>query len=208
MTWLEDMVVVLKTVERNADGTIPTEAYLGAIDKFPPIYEALFSVQMVVGILKKDITNGAAEVRKAAASMGEHGATLNSMCSHVVQTMTVEGARKSKDNGAKALLWLNRASTFMTRLMRGLADGLAPKEAAAKAYGDILKPYHGFMTSKVVGTAMGLVPNIETILKKLDLPTEEEGKRQMDAFLALMEPLTQEVMAIIDSHGINFPDKV
>ena len=210
MTWIADMMVALETVKRNPDGSIPTELYLQCLEKFTPVYDSLFSVQMVVKILKNDIINGVAEVRKGAAAMGEKGASLSSLCTHAVETSGVEAIRKSKDNGAKALLWLNRASTFMTRLMRGLADGLPPKEAAAKAYAEILKPYHGFMTSKVVGTAMGLVPSIEVICKKLEWAGMDDpgGKAEMDAFLALMEPLVAEVMALVEAHNLNFPDKV
>ena len=151
---------------------------------------------------------------RAAAARSPAAGTLQGLVAHSIATLGIEGirtsdhARGAKADGAKSLLWLNRASTFMTRLMRGLADGAEPKAAAGSAYSEVLRPYPGFVTSRVVGTAMGLCPPMKSILSKLELPDEGEAQVQLSSFLALMEPLTAEVMELMVSSGINFPDKV
>ena len=114
----------------------------------------------------------------------------------------------AQGNGGKALLWLNRASTLITAIMRGIYEGKDPKVAAGEAYETVLKPYHGFMTKKVVGTALGICPAKEAILQKLQLPTEEAAKEQIAAFLKLMEPLLAAIMAVILKYDIHFEDKV
>ena len=214
-TWLQRMqALLLPCCDHGADGAIPTDAFLEAVEQFPELYEAIFSVQMIVGILRKDVLNGVAEVRAAATAAGAAGRPLQGLVAHRIDAIGVEGIRTSDHSrgsaadGAKSLLWLNRAATFLARLMRGLADGVEPKAAASAAYTHALGPYHGFMTSKVVGTAMGLCPPRETILRKLDLPSEEEASAQLAAFLARLEPLVANVGALMASNGLDFPDKV
>ena len=77
-TWLEEMTVALRRLKVGRDGSIPTAAFLDVVDRIPPVYEALFSVKLVVGILQKDLTNSAGAVRKAAAAVpGKGGKTLH-----------------------------------------------------------------------------------------------------------------------------------
>jgi hypothetical protein len=207
-TWLQEMVVQLDGLEYGPEGQIPTDQYLRVISAIPPVYEALFSVKMIVGIMKSDITGGVSEVQTAAAEVPDgRGETLQGMVEYHIATSGLEGIRtskaKGKVSGSLALLWLNRASSFMTGLMHGLAEGKEATVAAADSYDEIticigsrrglhmtagtfsyryetvLKPYHGFVARNVVGTAMGLCPPMEVILQKLQLPNKEEGIRQM-----------------------------
>ena len=180
------------------------------MDAVPRVYAALFSVPFVVSLLQKDMTNGAKHLRAAAAAVPAGGGdTLQGVVAHEVSSLGVDpGIRRSLDCGAISLLWLNRASAFITRLIRALADGRKPNEAAAEAYAQVLAPYHAFVTRNVVGTAMGLAPPKDAILQRLELPSEAVATEQMLAFLARMEPLVDAVRAIIESHGLDFSDRV
>ena len=176
----------------------------------PAVYSVLFNVKMVVGILEGDINHGAKELTRALAEMGDEAATLQSIMTAVIRDKGgVEGVRTSKEpTTCKSILWLNRATTFITMFIRGIHDGKESKVASSTAYDTILKPYHGFMTKKVVGTAMGLCPSADVIRTKFNLPDEAAAAEQMGAFLALMEPLTAAVLALIEKNGLNFDDKV
>ena len=117
----------------------------------PAVYSVLFNVKMVVGILEGDINHGAKELTRALAEMGDEAATLQSIMTAVIRDKGgVEGVRTSKEpTTCKSILWLNRATTFITMFIRGLHDGKESKVAASTAYDTVLKPYHGFMTKKV-----------------------------------------------------------
>ena len=55
---------------------------------------------------------------------------------------------------------------------------------------------------------MGLAPPKDAILQRLELPSEAVATEQMLAFLARMEPLVDAVRAVIESHGLDFSDRV
>jgi hypothetical protein len=107
-------------------------------------------------------------------------------------------------NGVVGLLWLNRALHYITLMVKGLHEGATSKEAARAAYNGALKPYHGWVTSKFVGAAMGMCPDKSDILKKLGITHPDELQR----FIGLLEPIVHETLALLDSSGCNFPDKV
>ena len=83
--------------------------------------------------------------------------------------------------------------------------------AGAEAYATILKPYHGWMISKVVGSAMSSAPKKEVILDRLGHPdkplTDEEAKAQLAAFVTPMKALVTKISDFLEKEGCNFPDK-
>jgi hypothetical protein len=172
-TWLQAMATALEACQVDEQGNIPADAYLAAMEKIPPVYEALFSYKMVVNILKKDIFNAAQSVREGAHAVPPPSTgvvTLNMMVMHELRCVgnstsntehtpsprlphllpaprrhahrlkNVSGIEKDKSCGSHSLLWLNRASTFMTTFMRGMYDGAEPKAAAQAAYAKVLEP--------------------------------------------------------------------
>ena len=119
---------------------------------------------------------------------------------------------KDDKTGTRALLWLNRATTFITLLIDKVAEGKEPSAAAKETYQDVLKPYHGMMTSMVVGKAMSAAPKKEVILDALgpaDRPlTEDEAKVQMEAFLTPMKALVGKILKFLEAEECNFDNKV
>ena len=107
---------------------------------------------------------------------------------------------------------LNRATTFITLLIDKVAEGKEPSDAASTTYKDVLKPYHGMMTSMVVGKAMSAAPKKEKILEALgpeDRPlTEEEAKVQMAAFLTPMKALVTKILDFLKAEECDFDVKV
>jgi len=141
-TWFEDMIEALSEVKRDAHGNIPSEQYCNAIARIPGIYDALFgNVPPVVSVLKADIENGVLRVRNAcaAAPVGKKE-TLQAMCTHLIDTVGAEACRNDNTSGIRCLLWLNRASTFITQLIKGILEGDEPHVAADKAYVAFLQP--------------------------------------------------------------------
>lgn len=208
-TWFEDMIEALSEVKRDAHGNIPSEPYCNAIARIPGIYDALFgNVPPVVSVLKADIENGVLRVRNAcaAAPVGKKE-TLQAMCTHLIDTVGAEACRNDNTSGIRCLLWLNRASTFITQLIKGILEGDEPHVAADKAYVAFLQPWHGWMMGKFVQQVMYAAPPKEKMFRWLELPSEEEALKQMREYVALMEPICSEILAFMEEIQCNWPDK-
>lgn len=198
-TWLQDMARALEAcpLTGGADGSIPMDAFLVVMECIPPVYDTLFTYPRTVMTIKRDIYHGAQSMREAAAEVpppSSGGATVKYMIFHELRVHGVEGIRQDRKCGSHSLLWLNRASSFLCSLVRGIHSGKEPKVAASDAYKAILEPFHGWVTKKLQGTAMGLCPSKEAILANLGLFSEVEASAQLEAFLRLMEPLNAAVL--------------
>ena len=158
--WMANMMTHLASVVREPAGDVQTASYLAVLAAVPPIYDQLFPAA-VSGIMKGDITGGVATVREAMAAIpnGE-GATLLGIVKHQISTLGPAACAAAKANATKSLLWLNRAATFISQLLRALAMGMDSDKAAYMAYSNVLKPYHGWMTEKIVGNAVSYGPAV------------------------------------------------
>jgi hypothetical protein len=204
MAWFETMGKELDAVIRT-DADIMTMSYIGVLQAVPPIYDKLFPVA-VAGIMKGDITNGCQVVTQAMAEVpGGKGATLKGMIQHHIETLGPQKCAAAKANGTKSLLWLNRAATFISRLLRLLIEGKSSSEAAYAAYEEVLKPYHGWMTQQVVGNAVSLGPNREKIFTQLEI-TQEQAEKIVPDFCDKMEKLTTEVKEFLVANNAFFTD--
>ena len=72
----------------------------------------------------------------------------------------------------------------------------------------VVDRYHGWLTSKAVGTIMTAAPKREKILETMGIMNEAQGKEAVGPFLTLIEPIVADIIAMMDELGCNFPDKV
>ena len=153
MSGFEHIGKEMDGVIRTPEGDIMTMSYIGVLQAVPPVYDKLFPMA-VAGIMKGDITNGCQVVTETMAEIpGGKGATLLGMIQHQITTLGPEQCDAAKTNGTKSLLWLNRAASFICRLLRLLSEGMESNDAAYKAYEEVLKPFHGWMTQQACGGA-------------------------------------------------------
>eukprot|EP00326_Haptolina_ericina_P007043 CAMPEP_0181208404 /NCGR_PEP_ID=MMETSP1096-20121128/22099_1 /TAXON_ID=156174 ORGANISM="Chrysochromulina ericina, Strain CCMP281" /NCGR_SAMPLE_ID=MMETSP1096 /ASSEMBLY_ACC=CAM_ASM_000453 /LENGTH=207 /DNA_ID=CAMNT_0023299465 /DNA_START=31 /DNA_END=654 /DNA_ORIENTATION=+ len=203
MSWFEHIGKEMDGVIRTPEGDIMTMSYIGVLQAVPPVYDKLFPMA-VAGIMKGDITNGCQVVTETMAEIpGGKGATLLGMIQHQITTLGPEQCDAAKTNGTKSLLWLNRAASFICRLLRLLSEGMESNDAAYKAYEEVLKPFHGWMTQQVVGNAVSLGPARAKIFELLDL-TPELAAEQVPAFCDKMEALTADVLKMLVDNRANF----
>ena len=206
--WLEKMIIALTKVKRTRDG-IDVPSYLEAMESIPEVYDVLLSLQVVTSFMRRDLHGHVATVRKAAAQVpGNGGATLQGIVRHALANYDHQSLARSTTSMVGGVLWLNRATTFISAFIRGLADGLPSREAAGAAYDSTLRMYHSLMTAAFVSRAMTLCPERDKIIERLRLPSEEVGREQLAAFLGLMEPLVEEIRSFLDASGANFPDRI
>ena len=207
--WLEKMIVALSKVKRMPDGGIDTSSYLAAMSHIPEVYDVLLSLQVVTSFMRRDLLGHVATVRAASPQVpGGRGRTLQGIVRYALDTHDHKELARKTTSMVGGVLWLNRATTFIAAFIRGLADGLPSREAAAAAYDNTLRMYHSAVTAAFVSRAMSLCPDREKIIERLNLPSEEVGKQQLDAFLGLMEPLVEEIRGFLDAMGANFPDRI
>ena len=162
--------------------------------------------------LKSDIENSLQQVKErlVATNLDPAKVTLRELLENELKP-EVYGMEKCRDRKARSavigLLWTNRAVGFVVTFVRSLHDGKSSKDAAGDGYAT-LKKYHGFFTSKAVGTIMTAAPKREEILSKLGLTGEEMVKEKAGAFLGLIEPIVADIIKMMDELGTNFPDTV
>ena len=206
-TWVERMITALKRVKRTRRG-IDTASYLEAMETIPEVYDILLSLQVVTAFMRRDLHGHIANVRSAARSVPNgQGDTLQGIVKYALDTYDRRELAKKTTSMVGGVLWLNRATTFISVFIRGLADGLPSERAAKQAYAG-LKPYHTAFTSAFVSRATSLCPERSKIIEKLRFASEAASKQQLSAFLGLMEPLVEEIRAFLDHVGANFPDRI
>jgi len=208
------MVELLKAVDRSPSppGNINCATYLAAVDNISKVYDALFSIEMARRQLKSDIENSIDQIKERllATRLDPRTTTLRELMENELKP-EIYGPEKCRDRKARSavigLLWTNRAVGFVVVFMRGLHDGLSAKDASNMAYAT-LKQYHGWLTSKAVGTIMTAAPKRETILETMGIASEAQGKQLIGPLLELIEPLVADIIVMMDALGCNFADKV
>jgi len=213
-TWIPEQLELLKAIDRQdtPKGNINCATYLAMVDNISKVYDALFSIEVARRQLKSDIDNSIEQIKErlVATNLDPKNTSLRELIENELKP-EVYGPEKCRDRKARSavigLLWTNRAVGFVVVFMRGLHDGNSAKEAAGKAY-DTLKQYHGWLTSKAVGTIMTAAPKREKILETMGIMNEAQGKEAVGPFLTLIEPIVADIIAMMDELGCNFPDKV
>lgn len=207
-SWLQDMAQRVRQIERDPDGQITTASFMNVCEGNQPIFSILFSgplTQTVGSQLMSSNKDGVAQVRKDAEEAGDAGKALILLIRHQMAALGAERCGKPGErNATKSILWLNRELVFISMVLRLMASGKESGDAGYQAYQVVIKPYHPWVVQKVVGAAVGNVPSIQDILAKLNIPSKEEGLRQVDEFCNLMEALSSEVSSILEKEGANF----
>jgi hypothetical protein len=212
-TWLMRMIGLFQRIQREpvSRGAIQCASYFAALDEMSGVYDMLFSVAPVRNQLKSDLANNLGEVKErlAAAGMDAHTTTLRTLLEHDLKLLGVDKIRLHKHRSAIwGLLWVNRASIFIFAFLREIIKGRTGKEAVDTAY-ETLSPYHGFLTRKFVGLAMTVAPmRRDDLIVKMGLPDEAMTLREGAAFLALGEPIIQDITAMMDELDTNFLDRM
>ena len=77
----------------------------------------------------------------------------------------------------------------------------------SETYTAVLKPFHGWFTSKAAGMMMGSCPSREALTTTFGFETWRCQKGHGQVCRA-SRPLITTMQAVIDAHGCDFPDKV
>ena len=164
---------------------------------------------MLAGQLKGDINNSLNTVKKQYEANKEKFTTIEKMIELEVKTRGKKECFKDKTSACIGQLWTYRAMNFLCTFMEYLVKGgLTPGQCGKQTYKDCLERYHGWLARTAVGNAMGWCPTRENIIEKFLFETDAEMIEAANRYIAVLRPLLNQVIAIMDKNDVNFPDKV
>ena len=205
-SWLDLIAFEAGKIEKTEAGEISLEGFISAFHhRFITVYDVLFG-GMMGNQLKSDLEGNFDNLvaRKSAETPGIEGTIKSEM-----ESKGAKACKKDSKGPVMALLWSKRAMDFIVTFVELLIENkMTPSECSSKIYQEKLKPYHGWFTSKIVGTAMGMCPTREDIMKKFTFTSEDEMTAAMGRFVKVMRPLIDQIHAALEAAGANFPDKV
>ena len=105
------MVAALRAVRRYRGGGIESLSYVEAMEAIPPVYDALLSLSVVTGFMRRDLHAHAANVRRSARGIPHgRGSTLQGIVSHALATHERHALARTTSSMVGGVLWLNRVS--------------------------------------------------------------------------------------------------
>ena len=196
-------------IQTLPNGEYNTQSLLAWADLVPKIYESIFSSTTVINQLKSDLNNSIKTVRHVFAADPTANVGLQTMVRREVAEKTLAVVRKDKTSAVIGLLWMKRAMQFMLEFLKNTVANpdKTTKQCAQETYAAVLKPYHGWLTSKAVGFTMGWTPAKVDLIQKFGY-TNDTFQVKMTAFLAVFEPIITTIHTFLDGIGANFPDTV
>lgn len=209
--WLDEMAHHISLVlpsPGTAGEDVDTAKFLQAVtERAGRVYDLLFG-SLKGGQLRRDVNGNITKLTdhfKANA-----GATsLSKMLKDEIDSKTLAKCKKNGNGPVLAFLWFKRAQDFLCSLIeRFIEDAKEPSAYCSETYTAVLKPFHGWFTSKAAGMMMGSCPSREALTTTFGFETWEEAKKAMGRYAAQVRPLITTMQTIIDSHGCDFPDKV
>ena len=96
------------------------------------------------------------------------------------------GAVLGNPSGAIAVLWIRRLLQFSAAVLQRVLEGSAIDVAMEQAYGDMLRPFHGWMLRKAFGVAISRVPPSAVVWDSL-VPGCATEDQSLKAVLAASE---------------------
>ena len=209
-SWLDQMTFHGGKIKLTAEGEIPTDQWLNAFcDRADKCYDILFGGGMLAGQLKGDINNSLTTVKKQYDANKDKFVTIEQMIEIEVKARGKKDCFKDKTSACIGQLWTYRALNFLCTFMEYMVKGnLTPSQCGKQTYKDCLERYHGWLARTAVGNAMGWCPTREKIIESFLFKTQEEMAEAANRYIAVLRPLLNQVIAIMDKNDVNFPDKV
>ena len=214
MMWLTVMEsrvdLCLKEFESNP--RLDMDKYLNLCIVLEDVYNTFFPMP-VSYILKNDLKNGEKVIRESSMNDDPNGERkkeyifLEDMVDNQIQLYGRYECENRYVNGTKSLLWMNRGLQFFHTLIRNLLQNIPSSEAGYKTYEEVLLPYHGWMTQKVVGNALSYAPPISNILEKIGVD-EREGRQRFETLQTKLKLVSDMVTDLLIRYCANFQSKV
>ncbi len=168
-SWLTDVTKLVDAIHLDANGNLPTAAFLRAAKRFPDIFEILFGEGRVSAQLRADVEGNVDSLQAIYDHDPDAFPTLN--LAPVTGPGGVEGQVK--------LLWLQRGLFWLYKLVQEVLA--RPDETVStvawSSYENTLGKHHNWLVRKFAGVAMGVAPDRPDLLVSLGARTCGGGCR-------------------------------
>ncbi|VWU50780.1 glycolipid transfer protein, putative [Hepatocystis sp. ex Piliocolobus tephrosceles] len=207
------MKIIKKKVLECIDGdNISVLKLCNLCEAIYPIYSNVFGKGFISNYLMKDLQTSSEKVLKAIEKVPEETKYVSMLYEYNIKKYeSIEKLKKDLSNGIVSFLWMKRSIEFIvTFLEKCYITNYSSdvKSCATEAYNEVLKKYHGCITSKFVKLVLNLTPSREKLTKGLGLSSEEEAKRVIAQCIFVAKPMINDISKTIELHNCNFPDKI
>ncbi|WVZ95516.1 hypothetical protein U9M48_041269 [Paspalum notatum var. saurae] len=118
-----------------------------------------------------------------------------------------QGTAKKTNSCTRAIIWLSRSINFSKYLLERLlkAPESSLEEIVEEAYGNILKPWHGWISSAAYKVALKLIPEREVFVGQLmgDCQDIEVLAEDAKMLAYAVQPLLEEIDAVLAKHNLD-----
>ncbi|KAF3767346.1 glycolipid transfer protein [Cryphonectria parasitica EP155] len=176
----------------DADNNISTKEFIEATESLVVIFDYLKA--SAFSPVKSDISGNATKIDTRFKEAPAESATL--------QDLVKNELKSKKHTATEGLLWLTRGLDFMYQALSANNKNSSEELSVSftNAYGETLKPHHGFIVKKVFSAAMGFCPKRADFYKEVGKDTPpEKFQGQMDPWLAGLEKIVGILKPFMDS---------
>ncbi|KYK59626.1 HET-C2-like protein [Drechmeria coniospora] len=177
-------------IDAAKDNAIATTEFLAAAESLTTIFDVLGSVAF--SPVKSDMNGNIKKLRDRQLASPAESENVQDLCRNELKT--------KKHTATEGLLWLVRGLEFTCiALSQNVAK---PSEELADsfrgAYGQTLKPHHGFLVKPIFSAAMGACPYRKDFYAKLG-SDESKVKDDLRVYLAALEKVVTILKGFLES---------
>ncbi|TVY13491.1 Pleckstrin homology domain-containing family A member 8-like protein [Lachnellula arida] len=176
-------------VDKEKDNAISTTEFLEAAESLTTLFDVLGSVAFTP--VKSDMLGNVKKIRDRQLAAPLESATL--------QDLVINELKTKKHSATEGLVWLVRGLDF-TSIALSQNIAVATEELSVSfrnAYGNTLKPFHGFLIKPVFSAAMSACPYRKDFYAKLGVD-QEKVLSELRVWLASLEKILAVLKGFLD----------
>jgi len=176
-------------VDKEKDNAISTTEFLEAAESLTTLFDVLGSVAFTP--VKSDMLGNVKKIRDRQLAAPLESVTL--------QDLVINELKTKKHTAAEGLVWLVRGLDFTSiALSQNIAISTEELSTSFRnAYGNTLKPFHGFLIKPVFSAAMSACPYRKDFYLKLG-EDQEKVLSELRVWLAALEKIIAVLKGFLD----------
>ncbi|SPJ10232.1 glycolipid transfer protein, putative [Plasmodium sp. DRC-Itaito] len=177
-----------------------------------PIFNKIFGNGFLGDTLKKDLKNSSSQVQRAIEKFPEETKYVSMLYSYNINKYeNMQKLKRDLDNGIISFLWMKRTLDFIITFLEKCYITYNETKlsiCAQEAYNEVLKKYHGFITTKIVKLCLKLSPTKEILTKKLGFENHQQASTVLEKCLSITKPLVRDISVTIERFKCDFEEKI
>ncbi|KAM4064698.1 glycolipid transfer protein (GLTP) domain-containing protein [Hirsutella rhossiliensis] len=177
-------------IDAQKGNAIATTEFLDAAESLTTIFDALGSVAF--SPVKSDLVGNIKKLRERQLAAPAESENVQDLCRNELKT--------KKHTATEGLLWLVRGLEFtcigLSSNIEKPSDELA--DSFRGAYGDTLKPHHGFLVKPIFSAAMSACPYRKDFYAKLGAD-EKKVTRELRVYLDALKKIVGILKGFLDT---------